>query len=351
MSEVLELKGISKQYPSGVTALHDTNLVIPAEKLTSLLGPSGCGKTTLLRIIAGLEPQTAGQLLIDGKDCDGDHFEHRPVGMVFQSYALFPHMDVLGNVAYGLRMTGDSAAFESARGVLKDIGLSGKENADISTLSGGQQQRVALARALVLKPRILLLDEPLSNLDSAWRRHIRDDIRKLQVERKLTVLYVTHDQNEAMAVSDHVIVMNEGRIVQSGSPETVYENPNSEFVARFMGDVSIFDVEVDRDGVVDLCGLKVLTDVKRLVATRARLFVRPNAWRMGYAASTGLAGRVVRRTYLGRTTEYLVETGVGLIYVFDRGDAVQREVDSPVSLYLNTRGVSIVIPSGEDAFF
>lgn len=343
MNNVLEVDGIFKTYPSGIEALKKTDLVIPGKKLTSLIGPSGCGKTTLLRIIAGIEPPTGGEIRIEGKVYRAGLDEDRPVAMVFQSYALFPHMNVLANVAYGLRMSEVSGAESIAKKILSDLGMQGKEYSEISTLSGGQQQRVALARALVLRPKILLLDEPLSNLDTKLRHSVRDDLRRLQIERDLTVLYVTHDQHEAMAVSDHLVVMNEGDVIQSGSPEHIYTKPTSEFVAKFMGDVDVFDVAADVNGVINLGGFQLLTDAKEFVGKPLKVVVRPDAWQLGYASLTGIPGRIIQRTYLGLTIEYIVETSLGAIRASDRGTSISRDVGSPVSLYLDAQKVSIVI--------
>ena len=206
--------------------------------LVTLLGPSGCGKTTTLRMIAGLELPSEGRILIAGRDVTGLGATQRDVSMVFQSYALFPHMSVLENVCYGLRRSGlaRDEATRRAREGLETVGLAGYDERQPSELSGGQQQRVAVARALVLKPSVLLFDEPLSNLDARLRRQMREEIRELQQRLGLTVVYVTHDQQEAMAVSDRIIVMNAGRIEQQGSPRELYERPATPFLARFMGE-------------------------------------------------------------------------------------------------------------------
>src|SRR5580693_5854419 len=203
-----------------------------------MLGPSGCGKTTTLRMIAGLELPSEGRVLIAGRDVTGLGATQRYVSMVFQSYALFPHMSVLENVCYGLRRSGlaRDEAIRRAREGLETVGLAGYDERQPSELSGGQQQRVAVARALVLKPSVLLFDEPLSNLDARLRRQMREEIRELQQRLGLTVVYVTHDQQEAMAVSDRIIVMNAGRIEQQGSPRELYERPATPFLARFMGE-------------------------------------------------------------------------------------------------------------------
>ncbi len=216
---MVEFHKVAKRY-GPVTAVDDVSFALARGTLTTLLGPSGCGKTTTLRLIAGLETASDGTILIDGGDVTGRSAAERDVSMVFQSYALFPHLNVLDNVAYGLVVSGTPkrTAHEAARAKLELIGLSGLDARLPSELSGGQQQRVAVARAIVLEPRVLLFDEPLSNLDAKLRRRVRDDIRALQQRLALTVVYVTHDQEEALAVSDRIIVMSQARIAQDGTP-------------------------------------------------------------------------------------------------------------------------------------
>src|SRR5689334_20117798 len=235
----IEFRNVTKRY-GDVTAIDDISLVIAAGTLVTLLGPSGCGKTTTLRLIAGLELPTSGTIRIGDRDVTGVPAAERDVSMVFQSYALFPHMSVLENVRYGLLVskTPKAQADERAHAALAMVGLEGFEDRLPSELSGGQQQRVAVARAVVLEPSVLLFDEPLSNLDARLRRQMRQDIRDLQQRLALTVVYVTHDQAEAMAVSDRIIVMNRATIAQEGAPRELYEQPQSSFVARFMGDAN-----------------------------------------------------------------------------------------------------------------
>lgn len=248
----IEFRQVTKRYGEGKAPLvvKGINFVVPKGTLTTLLGPSGCGKTTTLRMIAGLETVSSGQILIDGQDVTQLGPAERNVSMVFQSYALFPHMSVIENVRYGLKVSGVSAteATERAHVALSNVGLKDFDNRLPSELSGGQQQRVAVARALVLEPSVLLFDEPLSNLDARLRRSMRDEIRSLQQRLGLTVAYVTHDQSEALAVSDQIIVMEAGTIAQAGSPEDLYERPVSEFVAGFMGEAMLFQGRPMRKG-------------------------------------------------------------------------------------------------------
>ena len=251
MTQHIELKQVYKAF--GVTkVLQDFNLSFEKGKFTTLLGASGCGKTTILRLIAGLEDLDQGQILCDGKDISRLPPQQRGVGIVFQSYALFPHLTVGENVAFGLKMqeSPSSDIAEKVSQALKMVELEGFEHRRIEQLSGGQQQRVALARALVIAPQILLFDEPLSNLDTNLRRTMREMIRHLQQKLGITVLYVTHDQTEAFAVSDAVVVINQGNVEQIGSPNALYHHPTSRFTANFMGEASFFPVSVKNGNYV-----------------------------------------------------------------------------------------------------
>ena len=251
MTQYIELKQVYKAFGS-TKVLQDFNLTFEKGKFTTLLGASGCGKTTILRLIAGLEDLDQGQILCDGKDISCLPPQQRGVGIVFQSYALFPHLTVGENVAFGLKMqeTHSSDIAEKISQALKMVELEGFEHRRIEQLSGGQQQRVALARALVIAPQILLFDEPLSNLDTNLRRTMREMIRHLQQKLGITVLYVTHDQTEAFAISDAVVVMNQGKVEQIGLPNTLYHHPTSRFTANFMGEVSFFPVSVKNGNYV-----------------------------------------------------------------------------------------------------
>ena len=251
MTQHIELKQVYKAF-GATKVLQDFNLTFEKGKFTTLLGASGCGKTTILRLIAGLEDLDQGQILCDGKDISRLPPQQRGVGIVFQSYALFPHLTVGENVAFGLKMqeTHSSDIAEKVTQALKMVELEGFEHRRIEQLSGGQQQRVALARALVIAPQILLFDEPLSNLDTNLRRTMREMIRHLQQKLGITVLYVTHDQTEAFAVSDVVVVINQGNVEQIGSPNALYHHPISRFTANFMGEVSFFPVSVKNGNYV-----------------------------------------------------------------------------------------------------
>ncbi|MTJ03744.1 MAG: ABC transporter ATP-binding protein [Sediminimonas qiaohouensis] len=246
----LTLTNIAKTFPGGTQALLPTDLEIARGEIVSLLGPSGCGKSTLLRIVAGLEaPDPGAQIRFDGEDVTRQPVEQRRIGMVFQSYALFPNMSVRGNIGYGLKMQKLPKAEVDAR-VEEVIALCRLEpyaERPITALSGGQRQRVALARAIAPRPRVLLLDEPLSALDAALRGELRDELAMLLRRFGTTAIFVTHDQNEAMAIADRVAVMNQGQVVQIGTPEALYRKPATGFVARFVGDAMRLQGRVEAD--------------------------------------------------------------------------------------------------------
>ncbi|MDS0298745.1 ABC transporter ATP-binding protein [Halogeometricum sp. S1BR25-6] len=242
----LELDGVRREY-AGTAALADVSLSVAEGEFFTLVGPSGCGKTTTLRLVAGLESPDAGAVRFGGEDVRGVPTEDRDVGVVFQNYALFPHMSVRENVAYGLQFDGPPAGTtkeERVDELLSMVNLEGMGGRDPDELSGGQQQRVALARALAPEPRVLLLDEPMSALDARLREQLRRSVKAIQRELDVTTLYVTHDQEEALAVSDRVAVMNAGRVEQVGTPQAIYRRPETAFVASFVGDNNVFEAEV-----------------------------------------------------------------------------------------------------------
>ncbi len=315
----IHFAGVSKVYPGSVTAVDDISLHIEAGTLVTLLGPSGCGKTTTLRLIAGLEMASAGRIAIGDEDVTLVPATERDVSMVFQSYALFPHMTVAENVGYGLRFSGHPKADIPARVAagLDLVGLADYTARLPSELSGGQQQRVAVARALVLEPRVLLFDEPLSNLDAKLRRRVREEIREIQGKLGLTVVYVTHDQEEALAVSDRIIVMSQAVIAQDGTPRQLYEAPESAFVADFIGEANVLDCEVIAvEGArarVQLGPLVLDLPSRGRAAGPARLTVRPD--RVGLGSGEGVPGRVRRSTYVGRHMEVTLESEIGEIFV------------------------------------
>jgi len=326
----LEFRAVTKRY-GAVTAVDDVSFTIAPGTLVTLLGPSGCGKTTTLRLIAGLEIASEGRILIGDEDVTTLSASERDVSMVFQSYALFPHMSVLDNVAYGPTVQGapKRQARELAQEKLALVGLSGLEKRSPSELSGGQQQRVAVARALVLEPKVLLFDEPLSNLDAKLRRRVREDIRQLQQKLNLTVAYVTHDQEEALAVSDRIIVMSNAKIAQIGTPRELYEEPSSLFVADFIGDANLLDAEVIEErgerALVRLGPLEVELARRGARKGPVKVAVRPDAVAIGAAPNGGgpangaaVAATVVKGSYLGRHIEYTLATPLGELFVVDR---------------------------------
>jgi spermidine/putrescine transport system ATP-binding protein len=247
--QYLELQGIRKEFP-GFVAVNDLDLKIPAGEFFALLGPSGCGKTTTLRMIAGLESPSAGKILLGGKDVTNTKPHERPVNTVFQNYALFPHMSVIENVAFGLRQRKVDEPLKRAAEALAMVELEHLGERKPQQLSGGQQQRVALARAMVNRPSLLLLDEPLGALDLKLRRQMQIELKAIQMEVGLTFLHVTHDQEEAMDMADTVAVMNQGHIEQMGAPEALYDRPKTAFVAKFLGQSNIFVGDVTESNEV-----------------------------------------------------------------------------------------------------
>jgi iron(III) transport system ATP-binding protein len=345
MTAGIEFRQVTKRYGDAKSPLvvKGIDLVVPQGTLTTILGPSGCGKTTSLRMIAGLDVASSGQILIDGQDVTSLGAAERNVSMVFQSYALFPHMNVIGNVGYGLSVSGvrREETQRRARNAMELVGLAGYDERLPSELSGGQQQRVAVARALVLEPAVMLFDEPLSNLDARLRRSMREEIRALQQRLKLTVAYVTHDQAEALAVSDQIVVMNAGLIAQAGTPRELYENPNSEFVAGFMGEAMLFAGTADADGAVRLGPLAVPS--RRVVRPGSvKVAVRPEAWSVVAAGSGALDGRLVKTAYLGGFQELTVSTSIGEIFVVSPDVMRPWAVGDVLGLRLNGSGVSVV---------
>ena len=317
----VELDHVSKVYGGKVRAVDDISLMTDAGTLVTLLGPSGCGKTTMLRMIAGLDTATSGRILIGGKDVTKLPATDRDVSMVFQSYALFPHMTVDENVSYGLKLSGFSKeeVKERAEAGLALVGLKGYGSRMPGELSGGQQQRVAVARALVLEPQVLLFDEPLSNLDAKLRRRVREEIRDIQTSLGLTVVYVTHDQEEALAVSDRIVVMNNAVIAQTGTPRELYEAPETAFVADFIGEANIIACEIEsvKNGIakVRVDGLALSLPSRGLLRGAAKLAVRPNRIHIAPAkAKTPFAGTLKKATYVGSHWEYSVETAAGDLF-------------------------------------
>ena len=350
MNDGIVIQQLSKRYGSDSAAplvVQDVSFEVRRGTLATILGPSGCGKTTLLRMIAGLESPTAGRIFIGGEDVTALGPAERNVSMMFQSYALFPHMTVLENVGYGLRMSGVARDAVQSRAIeaLRNVGLVGFDARLPSELSGGQQQRVALARALVLEPAVLLFDEPLSNLDARLRREMREEIRSLQQRLQLTVAYVTHDQSEALAVSDQIIVMDQGRIAQRGTPQDLYEHPQSEFVAGFMGEAMLFAATALTGGQVQL-GPLLIPPRKGLAPGPVKVAVRPEAWQIEVAERPGagdfVAATLVKAAYLGSFYEYSFATELGPLFVVSHDLTQVLVPGAVVRLRLAPHGVSVV---------
>lgn len=311
MSQVtLELQGVSRYFKE-VVALDDFNLKVSGGEFVSLLGPSGCGKTTALRLIAGLDRADAGKIIVAGKSVADLPAHKRNMGMVFQSYSLFPNMTAAENVAYGLllRGHGKTPRLSRAQELLELVGLNTHAKRFPHQLSGGQQQRVALARALAFEPDVLLLDEPLSALDAQVRSNLRDEIRSLQLKTGTTTIFVTHDQEEAMAMSDRVAVMNRGKIEQIAPPDELYNNPATEFVASFVGQMNRVPAEIKGSHAVVLGVTVGFTGLWQETPASKVALVRPEALSI---SSRGPAnGKVISRSFLGQLSKVTVELADG----------------------------------------
>ena len=318
-SKDVRIENISKIYISPshkeVKAVNDITLDIKAGEFVTLLGPSGCGKTTALRMIAGFEIPTNGEIYLGGEKINNLPPDKRDTAMVFQSYALFPHYSIYDNVSYGLKLKklSKDVIREKVLNILELVDLKGMENRYPNQLSGGQQQRVALARALVMDPGVLLFDEPLSNLDAKLRVHVRSEIRRIQQTVGITAIYVTHDQSEAMSLSDRVIIMNEGIIEQVGTPKEIYYEPRTEFVADFIGEASFLQgiiCEVGEDkAIVEVYGSKIQVPYKgnKKAEDACKLVLRPEAINIG---KEGLIDGIVKRSvFMGAYQDYDVQVG------------------------------------------
>jgi spermidine/putrescine transport system ATP-binding protein len=321
----VRLSGISKTYDNGFTAVHPLDLTVPQGSFFALLGASGCGKTTTLRMIAGLEEPTGGTVHLGDQDVTHLPPYKRPVNTVFQSYALFPHLDVFENVAFGLRRRGIKSVKKQVEEMLELVQLGEQARKKPHQLSGGQQQRVAVARALINHPKVLLLDEPLGALDLKLRRQMQLELKRIQTEVGITFVHVTHDQEEAMTMADTVAVMNAGRVEQLGSPTDLYENPNTTFVANFLGTSNLIEAEVDTssgdDLVLKAAGGKLVLPKARCSAPttaggKVLVGIRPEKISLTHADDAGeipegrnrLTGKIADASFIGVSTQYVIDS-------------------------------------------
>lgn len=330
MSDLILLEHLTKVFVKdnvAFKAVDDINLNVGKGELVALLGPSGCGKTTILRMIAGFEHPTEGRVILDGKDITSLEPNKRNIGFVFQNYALFPHMNVFDNVSYGLKIR--KLPFKEIKRktleVLEMVGLKGIEKRFINELSGGEQQRVALARAFVVNPKVLLMDEPLSNLDAKLRIYMRAEIRRLQKLLGITCIYVTHDQKEALSMADRIAVMNKGKIEQVAPPFELYTEPKSLFVADFIGQANIFEGRVITvgDGRLDVSiydrviSARCIPSFEFQVGAKVALVVRPESVGLTRSQESVLKGRILSSVFVGDRMEYQIELEPGhLIHAF-----------------------------------
>ncbi|HEY7469654.1 MAG TPA: ABC transporter ATP-binding protein [Acidimicrobiia bacterium] len=349
MSGLLELVNLEKAFGE-VNAVDRISLRIEDGEFFSLLGPSGCGKTTTLRLIAGFERPDEGAILIDGVDQAAVPPHKRPVNTVFQSYALFPHMNVSDNVAFGLRYRNVTKGEEKAKvgAALERVRLTGMENRKPTQLSGGQQQRVALARSLVLNPSVLLLDEPLGALDAKLRKALQVELKSLQEDLEITFVYVTHDQEEALTMSDRIAVMSEGRVEQLGTPSDVYETPTSSYIADFLGVSNLMQGTAVGDGRVSVAGHEMTCVVGGGVSGPVTICIRPERVELhppDYAGDNTLPGDIERVVYAGALLNVLVNIAdVGMIQVTvpNQGAAFTFDWPDPVVLRFPAEALRIV---------
>lgn len=343
----LELKNISKSFENNIV-IDNLNLSIKQGSMVTLLGPSGCGKTTILRLIAGLDTPTTGQIFLAGEDITKSAIQQRDIGIVFQSYALFPHMSVGENVGYGLLMQGINAQIRKQRikEALELVDLGGFEKRYVDQISGGQQQRVALARALVMKPKVLLFDEPLSNLDTNLRHSMREKIRELQQQLNITSLYITHDQSEAFAVSDEVVIMNKGRIIQQATAAELYQRPNSLFTANFMGESSIFDGEL-RDGYISInqfCFTLPNTNTFGLKDGKCLVGIRPEAVKLTTQGPPTQRCQIQKAMYMGCYWEIIAQWNGKPLLIKASPDNFDPQIKEAY-IHLTDYGVFLLAPN------
>jgi len=353
-ANALDIRNVEKIFGAGdhaFRALTGVNLQIRNNEFFTLLGPSGCGKTTLLRMIAGFEYPTSGQILLHGEDIIGRPPFQRPVNTVFQNYALFPHMTVAGNIGFGLEMLGKPKAEIAATvaAMLKLVRMEELKDRKTSQISGGQQQRVALARALAPRPKVLLLDEPLSALDLKLRKEMQIELKRLQHETGITFVFVTHDQEEALTMSDRIAVMSKGQVLQVGGPQDIYDRPANHFVANFIGETNFLEGTIAgrQDGLADIAlasGAHLLASLPAVAPTtdKVSIVVRPEQARLVSASESGaIAGTVENIVYFGTDTHFHLKLDDGPPFIVRR----QNRRDGGDALAVGSRA-GIVIPQG-----
>lgn len=340
MSElVLQLKNLNKYFGNS-QVIHNVNLDIEKGEFVTFLGPSGCGKTTLLRMIAGFYEADEGEILLNGKRIDKIPPYGRNTAMVFQEYALFPHMTVFENVAYGLEVRGDSKADlqGNVKNALELMQLNGMENRHPNQLSGGQQQRVAVARALVMNPEALLLDEPLSNLDAKLRESVRVELRQIQQKMGLTTIYVTHDQSEALSMSDKIVVMKKGVIHQIGTAHEIYFEPASTFVADFIGTTNLLEVEGLANKQVTYKNISIVVNNEVEIGKGYRLSIRPESLYLSKvevreAGVANIKGIIKEKMFLGEKVRYFLTDEYGKAWIVDVFDPGRQIYNDEVYMY------------------
>ena len=341
--KIIEIKNVSKSF-SGKAVLKDINLYINQGEFLTLLGPSGCGKTTLLRMIAGFLQPDEGSILLDGKDLEGTSPYERPLNTVFQRYALFPHLDVYDNIAFGLKLkkVPQEEIDKRVRRVLKLVAMSDYEDRDVETLSGGQQQRIAIARAIVNQPKVLLLDEPLAALDLKMRKDMQIELKEMHKQLGITFIYVTHDQEEALTLSDTVVVMNEGRIQQIGTPTDIYNEPVNSFVADFIGESNILNGTMIRDRKVSFIGHDFdCVDEGFGENVPVDVVVRPeDIYFTDDPAKTQFTAKVKSCTFKGVHYEMFVDSDTGNELMIQDYDPYP--VDSIVNLYVEPDDIQVM---------